>query len=329
MGRRLIVDELITSVRNQLAEQNTESVTDDFILDALNRAQDFACNIFARHYEAPLLTYKFVNTTGSQAEYDIPEEAMEQRLERIEVSINGVFYPVTRLDPRDATLFESQASISIPYYYTVIGDKYRLIPRASGIYPLRVWYMRDPDPFVKSQGQITLVNQASNYVILDNVGESLTTESDQLDSYVNIVDGQSGRIKATMQVQSIANGRVTFRSSPIRSRVLNKDILTALPFEADGVTPLIQPDDYVCLIHGSCVPFIKKPLSNYVIQYAVAEIRRALGGPAELEEAVKRQMEEEVEHSWVGRESSLRVKAVSGIWGRPGIRRRVLINSKG
>ena len=117
MARRLIVDELVQSVRLQLSEANTESVTDDFILDALNRGQDFCTNIFARHYEAPLLTYTLVQTSNSQQEYQIPEEAMEQRLERIEVSINGVFYPVTRLDPRDATLFESQASISIPYYY--------------------------------------------------------------------------------------------------------------------------------------------------------------------------------------------------------------------
>lgn len=329
MGRRLVVDELIASVRMQLAEANTESVTDEFILDALNRAQDFACNIFARHYDTPLLTYTFVTTTSGTAEYDIPEDALEQRIEMLEVSINGVFYPVTQLDKNDITLFESQSAISIPYYYCVIGDKYRLVPRSSGTYPLRLWYMRDPDPFVVQQGQVTLVNLASNYLIVDEPGSGLTTESDQLDSYVNLVDGQSGRIKATMQVQSIANGRITFRSSPIRTSVLNKTILTALPLAADGVSSLVQPDDYVCLVHGSCVPFIKKPLSNYVIQYAVAEIRRALGGPAELEEAVKKQMEQEVERSWVGRPSKLRVKAVSGIWGRPGIRRRVLINSKG
>ena len=243
--------------------------------------------------------------------------------------INGVYYPVTRLDKQDATLFESQSAISIPYYYVIVGDKYRLIPRSSGVYPLRVWYMRDPEPFVKQQGMITSVNLANNYFIVDEPGAELTTESDQLNSYVNVVDGQSGRIKGTFQVQSIENGRLRIRTSPIRTSVLNKTVLTSLPLDSDGVTSLIQPDDYVCLIHGSCVPFIKKPLSNYVIQYAVAEIRRALGGPAELEEAVKKQMQEEVERSWVGRPSYLRVKATSGVWGRPGIRRRVLINSKG
>jgi hypothetical protein len=329
MGRRLIVDELIESVRLQLVEANTESVTNEFILDALNRGQDYACNIFARHFDAPLLTYTSVPTVAGQQEYFIPRDALEQRLELIEVNINGVFYPVTELDKRDATLFESQSAISIPYYYVVIGDKYRLIPRASGIYPLRVWYMRDPDPFETSQGMITSVNLANNYLIIDEVGPDLTTESDKLDSYVNLIDGQTGRIKATMQVQTISNGRITFRSTPIRTKVLDKPILSALPLDMDGVSSLVQPDDYICLIHGSCVPFIKKPMSNYVIQYAVAEIRRALGGPAELEEAVKKQMQDEVEHSWVGRPNKLRVKAVSGIWGRPGIRRRVLINSKG
>lgn len=329
MARRLIVDELVSSVRNQLAEQNIESVTDEYILDALNRAQDTAANIFARHYDTPLLTYTTVTTHSAQQEYDIPEEALEQRLEMVEVSINGVYYPVTRIDKRDATLFESQSAISIPYYYVVIGDKYRLIPRSSGVYPLRIWYIKDPEPFVKSQGMVTSVNLANNYLVVDEPGAELTTESDQLNSYINVVDGQSGRIKGTFQVQSIDNGRVKIRTSPIRSSVLNKPVLNALPLDSDGISSLIQPDDYVCLVHGSCVPFVKKPLSNYVIQYAVAEIRRALGGPAELEEAVKRQMQEEVERSWVGRESQLRVTAKSGIWGRPGIRRRVLINSKG
>jgi hypothetical protein len=309
--RRLTVQTLIDEVRSMIDEDNTSSVDDALdILPALNRAQDYAGNILARQYESPMITHTTVGLIAGVNEYDIPEDAFEQRLEKVEVSINQLFYPVKRLDYQDITLYETPTKINVPYYYCVIGNKFRLLPTPSGTYSLRIWYLKDPDPLVKEQGRITILNTANNYLIVDSIGSDLTAEMDQLNSYVNIVDGQSGLIKASMQIQSIQGNKITFKSSPTRSTVLNKTISSSIP-------STVEADDLICVLSGSCVPLFKKPNSNFLIQYAVAEITRKLGGPADIEKAVLKDLELQVERSWVGREVSQRVKKVSKNWAVP------------
>jgi len=310
-GRRLTTTDLIEEVRSLLDESNRANVSDELdILPALNRAQDVAANILARHYEAPLLSYKSLQLTQGQSEYDIPEDAFEQRLEKCEVYITSVYYPVKRIDYRDITLYETPTRTNVPYYYAVIGTKFRLLPTPTAVYPLRIWYLKDPEVLVAPQGRLTIVNQAQNYIIVDSIGSDLTSAMDDLNSYVNLIDGQTGNIKATMQIQSIAGNKITFKSSPSRSTVLNKTISSAL-------TDTIEQDDFICTIHGSCIPAFKKPFSNYLIQFAVAEIQRKLGGPADMELKVRDELEKLVERSWVGRENFLRVQKRNRNWQVP------------
>lgn len=310
-GRRLTTTDLIEEVRSLLDESNRANVSDELdILPALNRAQDVAANILARHYESPLLTYKSLQLTQGQSEYDIPEDAFEQRIEKCEVYITSVYYPIKRIDYRDITLYETPTRTNVPYYYAVIGQKFRLLPSPTAVYPLRIWYLKDPEALVAPQGRITVVNTSSNYVVVDEIGTDITSAMDDLNSYVNLIDGQTGVIKATMQVQSIAGGRVTFKSSPSRATVLNKTISSSLP-------ATVEPDDYLCTIHGSCIPVFKKPFSNYLIQFAVAEIQRKLGGPADIELKVRDELEKIVERSWVGRENFLRVQKRNRNWQVP------------
>jgi len=320
----ITVDDLMSQVRSLLDEDNRASVTDaEDILPALNRGQNYAANILSRHYESPLLTKQDVTTINGQMEYDIPEDAFEQRLEKLEVRLNNVFYVMKRIDYRDISLFENKSSTSIPYYYVVIGTRYRIIPASNSTYPLRIWYLRDPMPLVEQQGRINVVNTTDNYVIVDSVGSDLTTEADQLDSYVNIIDAQSGIRKASFQIKNISGNRINFKTSPARSTVLNVNIDTDMTSllvntaDTEGPNVSIEPDDFVCVIQGACVPFFKKPFSNFLVQYAVAEIRRKLGGPAELEQRVLKDLEEQVERSWVGREQTLRVNKASGNWELP------------
>jgi hypothetical protein len=322
----ITVDDLIDNVRSMLDEDNRASVKDDEdILPALNRAQDYAANILSRHYESPMLAKKDVATINGQMEYEIPEDAFEQRLEKLEVRLNNIFYQMRRIDYRDISIFENKSSTSIPYYYVVIGNRYRIIPASNSIYPLRIWYLKDPAPLVKSQGRINIVNTSGNYVIVDNIGEDLTTEADNLNSYANIIDAQTGKRKATYQIKTINGNQITFKTSPTRTTVQNITIDTSMEAanlnvnttDDEGPDVSIEPDDFICVIKGACVPFFKKPFSNFLIQYAIAEIRRKLGGPAELEQRVLKELEEQVERSWVGREQSLRVKKRSDKWDLP------------
>jgi len=316
-------DDLVSDVRSMLDEENRDAVdTDADILPALNRAQDFATNILSRQYDAPLLSTKIISMVGGQTDYDIPDDAFEQRIEKVEVLVSGLYSTVKRIDFRQASNYETPGSGSIPYYYAVVGRKFRVLPTSSGSYQLRVWYLKDPLPLVTQQGRITKVSEAGQYVLVDNTGGNLTTEQDQLNSYVNLVDGQSGLIKGTMQIKTITDNKILFKTSPTRTTVLNLTVgsdLAALTDES-GTAVTLEQDDYICVAKGTCVPFLKKPFSNFLIQYAVAEIRRKLGGEAGLEEQILKKFEEQVERQWVGQEQSLRVTRASDKWVN-GVRR--------
>lgn len=331
-AQMITTDNLIDEVRSMLDEDNQISVTDNTdILPALNRAQNYAANILARHYESPMLRWETVPVVGGQNEYDIPENAFEQRLEKVEVSYNGTFYSLKRISYRDAYKYEATTQSVLPTYYCIVGTRYKLLPNSSAATSMRIWYLEEPQPLVKSQGRINIVNTAGNYIIVDNIGSDLTTETDQLNSYVNIIDGQSGKRKATLQVQNLAGNTITFKTIPTRTTVLNIDIDTSLvtanlkvnqDTDNQGADVAIEPDDYVSIIKGTCVPFFKKPFTNFLIQYAVAEINRKLGGESGIEQQILKDLESQVERSWVGREQTLRVERANNIWS-PGTSRRL------
>lgn len=328
MPQIITVDDLVNDVRSLLDEHNTLSVSDDSdILPALNRGQRYAADILAKQYEPPMLRHLSVTPVADQPEYPMPTDCLEERLEKVEVNINGLFYPVTRISYRDLSQYETQSSTSTPYYYAIVGRNFRVIPKPSGAYLFRIWYLQEPMKLVKSQGRIQTVDTANMAVILDAVGSDLTTQIDNLNSFVNVIDAETGMRKATLQIKSISGNQVKFKTVPSRSTVQTITVdtsMTTLSVNTDsnnqGTDVEIEEDDYLCAVNGTCVPFFKNPLSNFLTQYAVAEIRRKLGGDSGTEQAVLQGLERQVERSWVGREQSLRVHRASSKWNGQGRR---------
>lgn len=321
MARRLIVDDLISDVRSLIDEINADNISNENdILPAMNRGQDYIASILARKYAEPLLTKTTLQLVPGQELYDIPEDAFENRLEKIEVFINQEYYEVRRISFRDVTNVEYPINSMLPQWYTVIGNQFKLLPNTASSYSLRLWYLKDPKPLVTSQGQLTLVNAAQNYVIVDEPGTDLTTEMDNLNSYVNIIDGESGNIKKTLQIQSIADQRLTFKTIPTRSIVLG------LPVSGSFTDLEVQPDDYICTVHGTCIPFFKKPISNFLITFAATDIKvNKLGGDPGLLANQLSAFEKQIERMWVGQEQTLRVTKVNRNFGGRG-RRRFIYN---
>lgn len=305
------VSDLIASVRSQLDESNQDDVDDTLdILKSANRAQDYACDILARFYPEPLLTHIPVTLTASEPEYDCPEDAFEDRIVKVEITVAGTQREVTRISYQDISNYESSSTAAIPAYYCLVGRKYRLVPTPTAAYPVRLWYLKQADKLVKPQGRIQIVNVASNYVLLDTIGDDLTTTSDNLESYVNVIDGQTGLIKKSLQILSITGSRITFRATPLRTTVLGRTIASSF------LTTDIEKDDYLCLIQGTCVVQpLGANITNFIIQYTVNEINRKLGGDVLPEKDMLEMLETQVQRSYVGREPDMRIKKTSRIWG--------------
>lgn len=306
-------DELVTAVRSRLDEMNRDSVdTTRDILPALNRGLEFAVDIYSRHYPDPFLQYVVLDLNGTDQEYNIPGNVFEDRIVRIEIKTSrNTYREVTRILYRDAVNYETDGTTAIPYYYTVVGRKIHFIPGPSGTYDARLWYIKEPEPLVLQQGRVTRVPTSGNYLVVDAAGPDLSTESDELNNYINVINGETGEVRATFQIASIDGNRINLRSSPSRTNVVGMTVSTSI---ADlGITP----DDYICVAEGTCIPYLGAPTSNFLIQYAVAEISRQLGVQSQEEEVVLEKFEKQVQKTWAGRETTIRVAKRSQAFGVP------------
>lgn len=307
--------DLVTQVRSQIDEASVHTVTDDEILAALNRGQDSAADIMARHYPDPLLDDPYiVPLVAGQISYDIPEDIFEQRLLGVEAfkgtAPSIVVYPLLRVSFSDLNMYESSGQATVPQVYCVIGSKIQVRPIPSGTYQLRMWVLKELNPLVPIEGRITGIDEANGRVFFRDSGTELTTESDSNNSYINFVDGQSGLIKGSAQLLAVTGTDLRIKSTPDRTEVQGKTISGTLPTN-------LQKDDYICVVKGNCVPIMRKPFSNYMIQFAVCEIKRRLGEDVQQENQALKDFEEEVKHTWAGRENTIRVQKRSKHWYRP------------
>lgn len=308
MAKALTTKDLIRAVRSQLDEDNTASIDDTRdIVPALNRGLSKAYSVLARRYPDPLLTSTTFTPTAEQTDYDIPEDAFEDRLEKVEAIQNGSVFPVRRVDFRDLLYFETQGSVNAPLVWASIGRTYRVAPKPTGNYQFRLWYLKEPPNLGIEQGRITSVNVAANYVTVDLPGESLESAIDSNNAYVNIVDKDTGIVKSSHQIQNIVGSRLLFRAIPSREEVYGQNISRTIP-------ETIEQDDYICLVTDTCISPLRNPLANYVIQFAIAELTRKLGGETDMEMRVLDQMEKDVERQWSGRENTSRVRNTSRNW---------------
>lgn len=316
MARKLYtVEEIATSVRARLDEMNRDSIdTERDILPALNRALEYAVDVYARHYPDPYVASTIVQLVNGQQDYDIPEEVFEDRVIKVDLKgITNYYQDIVRVSYKDLAGFETEGTTATPFYYATIGRKLHVLPKPTGTYSLRIWYIKNPEQLVLPQGRITVVGagttQSTNYVVVDSPGSQLTTESDQLENYVNVVNSKTGEIRATLQIASIDDGRVTFRQIPTRSEVLGRAV--------SGLTSAlnISKDDYICICTGICVPYLSSPTSNFIIQFAIAEMSRQLGVNGADEEQVLQKFEDQVKKTWAGREPTTRIAKRSQAFG--------------
>ena len=309
--------DLINEVRTQIQEKNKSDVTSDMILDTLNRAKDDAFNILAIKYPAPLIEESALTSADSNGEIDVSETSFEDRIQQIDCYYGGNYYEMIYIDYSEVINTQTLVATGRPYYWTIIGRKIKLYPQPAGNYQFRIWSLKEVEELIISQGRISSLGRVAEgesnaYVVLDSLGSDLST-TDPYNKYVNIIDSQTGEIKCSLQINTIDTtlNKLTFKTTTTRSTVLNRTISTDIP-------STVEADDYICTIHGSCVLYFKKPLKNYIIQYAVYEIRRSLGYDVLIEKQALKDLKERIQKTWTGRSSNLRVKQKSTRWRRYG-----------
>jgi len=307
-SKRLIVDNLMAEIRRMSSEQNIDgSIADELLLDCLNRAQDEASMLLGRHYPAPLITYTTFVTTANECEYDIPEDCLEGRVQKLEY-IDGSSGPrdidrCNYFDNSDLELSSGQTSCPLGWFELGYDRKVRLLPQPQAGLTIRVWYLRELPAMVVSQGKILDVIDATS-VELDAIGDAITQSKDEEGSVLSIIDGQTGLLKGVLQVASTPDevtNIVTFKSSPTITAVDNVTIDSSL------TTIGANTGDYVCVGPNSCLCQIRQPFTSYMIQYAFALIQQVNGADVQMAYAALNRLEKFIKTMDKGKAANLRV----------------------
>lgn len=308
-----LVDDLVDQVRDQTEEENTEDISNDDILQALNRAQQKLVRLASRHYQ-PMFQREATITSFNGRRATIPETAFGFIVDQVDVLQGETAYRVYPAPATHLTDYENNSSSLLPRHFFIQGQDILLFPNPSEGTRVRVRYQLRPPRLVLQQGRITnITNIASNEITLDAIGSSLTTSVDGLNAFVNIVDGTTGIVKKTMQVASIntTSKVVTFKSSGLeRTTVFGQTVSTSLS------TDDVDLDDYLTIANGTCIPTLVMDYDDFLIQHAVVAIKRRFGEPTAEDKQELLELEEDVRLMWAGRPASRKVTKKNRHWGR-------------
>lgn len=304
----ITIDDLITEVRDGLDEQNVEDVSDVRILRALNRGARNCYNIIAKKFDQLFMAQTSFTTDGTDS-IDIPSDAYSRRIEFLTYVVSNEDIKLTKVAPQKLHLYTTNATTtSYPSVYTTRGNQVVLAPTPVSGVSGTINYMRKPSALVVSGGKI--LSNTTTAVTVDAVGSDIGTDVDDLSAFVNIVDRSTGLRKATLQVSSISGTTVTFKTASLdRSTVYGITVDTAIP-------STVTAEDYICSVGGTCILELISDHSDYLTQFAIVTIKRALRLPNQEDYAELKNVEKHITSIWAGRESDLRVTNKNPHWKR-------------
>ena len=322
MGRTQSSDDLIKEIREQSDEENLVAKSDDAILRCINRGLRFITSQLARNWADMLVIKEVVpqNTYQEGIGLPIPDDAFEQRVTLVQMMTPSLPTNIPFRSYSAVSSYQLRNSKSfIPQAAYIQNGHIFLTPAPGGGYPIILYYVRRPDSFVRPIGRINTAPAGQNYVVLDDINlDLISTDVTDRKAYVNVIDGRTGFIKGSLQVQRIDGSKVSFRTAPTRTVVEGRTILAGINLitkEPDD-TYDVEPDDYLCNVVGTCVVQNNEMFSTFLVQYAVGEIGRSLGAVKDAIGAdIIKEAKAAAEQQRAGRPDTIRVKNRSRIWG--------------
>lgn len=305
----ITVDSMVDDVRLQIDESNISDITNPKILMALNRARLKLVRLAGRKYGSMFRSTQELTLNGQ--DLDIPDLAFGFVVNEVAVIKDSVIYPVTAAQSRQVTGYDGTAqNTNIPLYYAQEGRTLKFYPRTNTDVTIRIRFQARTPPYVVTQSRVTGFDSGTGTLTLDAIGADLTTDISSLNAFINLVDPMTGVVRATFQVASLDTDdeSLVIKTTGLnRQTVFGQTVTTVLPDD----TAL---DDLVCLAAGTCVPTFVADYSDYMIQFAVVELKRKAGETVTEELAALNALEDDIRAMWAGRDATLRVERVGGYW---------------
>lgn len=306
----MLVDQLIQECRDGTDEDETSDLSDAKILRALNRAQQKLVRLAARKYP-PLFKREYTESGVSTRAVGIPETAYAFIVNDVSVRQSGSqsWFPCNRAQSSQVLDMDDTSTSALPGYWDQEGAQIKLYPLPSNT-DVRIRYQLRPQDLVVKQARITAISGQT--LFLDAIGSELTTSIANLKAFVNIIDGTTGAVKGTVQVNSVPSSiatALTIKTSSLdRTTVFGQTVSTSLPTD-------IEVDDYLCIANGTCIPTLTADYADYLVLSAIVELRRAAGEDIAAERGQLDSLEDDLKAMWAGRAAGLRVARKSPYWG--------------
>lgn len=307
MTRAYSTKDMLEEVRSLLDEEDTDHIEDSDIIQSLGRAYTQAFITINDVYPEPLLE-RDTSVAGTSQEFTLPEHIMEDRLKYITFERGGVQTRVDRVNVAEFWKYVSNQNAQTPRVYTIYGRTVRFDSNLTGSFNMILWYTRELDRLVLPIG--TVSQHTSDTVVLTDADVDYSPDNNYLSSYVNVINGSTGEIRSSFQVLSWDGITMKVRSIPARTSVLDRPITSDISTLTD--------DDYICPVAGTCVPLLSTTVSNFIMQYALSELKREkLGITNQMTEVLKRELAENLERVYQGRQTSVRIQKVGAFLGQP------------
>jgi hypothetical protein len=309
---------MVEHVRSQIDEDETSDISNATILQTLNRAQMRLQRIAVKRWPSLFQTETEVVVTGRTQ--TIPAEAYGFVVNSVDVKVGTSYHPLTPVKLAQIIHEDTAASTTVPQYWSTQGNTLHIFPKASAS-TLRIRYQRRLPQLVLKWGQIESVTEGDastdTLVYLDSVSSSFTTSTTSLAAFTNVVDPGTGEVLGTYQTTAVGSTYVGF-GTRTRTTAYEYDVIqgrqTQAAIEALDYEYPAQ-DDYVCSAAGSCVPPLGQDVADYLVQYAVVELKRKAGEDIKQEQDRLTELEQDMETMWAGRPSQLRVQRRNPHWG--------------
>ena len=267
-------DDLIRQIRNQIREQNKNSITDQEIMDTINRGQQRGVEVMTRNWIYNYVVTKEIQT-DENGKITIPEGAKGNRLINVEANYSGNYArnkSLQKLNYKNVSQYNKSGNgylLNGPSHYFVQGREATVYPQHSC--KLTLYYVRNPESVVKPAGSI--------YEIVTRQ-EDITENVLLANTVVSITPTEIGASQFVYDVLSVSTEDIYFKGTLNASSVILKigSSTTYQPFVSDPILFGSGPDLSVSNDGGKTfIPFTTGTLTN------ISQIYKVTGSETKLD----------------------------------------------
>jgi hypothetical protein len=311
MSRGQTINDVVSEIRSLLVEENEVQLSKEIdIIPSLNRAQEKAYQVLSIAYPTPISAK--VDFAGlTKQEFTLPENIFADKIRYmywVDVGTGRRMHKCNQCSDMD--VFSDKETIvatPTPDMYVIYGRTIRLVSPPTGSFVLRMWYLREPDPLVTPVCDVD-GSDGLTTIYIGNLDSAYELNSSGNSRYVNVIDGQTGLIKGSLQLKSISGETAVIKTTPNRTVVMNRPILTTLA----GLS--VDAGDYLAPIRGTCVIQFSDMIHTFIVQYTVAEVKRMLGYAYDVDQQLVTAFTVDLRKSYSGRDAGITIKRRNSNW---------------